>query len=58
MEEVADKTLESASFGPSNVPLALQSPPTGDEPPGSPSALDNDPNPNARARVRVRAEIE
>ena len=58
VEEVTDETLETDSFGPSDIPLALQSPPPGDEPPGPPSALDDNPNPDARARVRVRTEIE
>ena len=36
MEEVADKTLEADSFGPSDVLLALQSSLSRDELPGSP----------------------
>ena len=58
MTEVVDKTLEADSFSPSNVPLTLQSPPAKDEPPGSLSALDDDPNPDARACIRVCAEIK
>jgi hypothetical protein len=55
--EVADKTLEANSFGPTDVPLTIEGLPSGDEPPSSPSALDSDGDPNARACIRERPKI-
>jgi hypothetical protein len=48
--EVADKTLEANSFGPTDVSFTVESLPSKDEFPSSPSALDN----NANARTCIR----
>ena len=55
--EVADKTLKASSFGATNVLLTIEGLPSRDEPPSSPSALDDDGDTDARACIRECPKI-
>jgi hypothetical protein len=53
-----DEEFKANGLGPSDVSMSVQSLPTWDEAPGSPSVLDGDGNPEARACIGEGVEVE